>query len=424
MEATILTIGDELLIGQIIDSNRVWLARELNISGIRVRQSRTVGDDVGAIQSALKQTIHTSDIVVVTGGLGPTPDDVTVEAVAALFGKALVTNVSVLEKVRTRFRERGKLLSRISERVARVPEGFEVLPNSAGSAPGLWFKYEQKGRRCMIVLVPGVPREMKAIFQSHIVPRLQQYRKGGLVEHRTLATVGIGESQLQERMGDLSALLDENIQLASLPGSFQVRLRLSAYGTDSALLRGRLDRLEKHLHAVIGPYVYSSIDETIEAAVGRILTERQLTLAVAESCTGGLVLHRMTNTPGSSAYIKGGVVAYNNTVKVHTLGVAPEVLTRRGAVSKQVAIQMAHGVRCRLNADVGLSTTGVAGPSGGTPDKPVGTVWVGFSLNGRQGACHYRFGTDRVTNKTRAAVASVDVLRRELLGLFRQNYGL
>ncbi len=415
MKATLLTIGDELLIGQIVDANAAWLARECNRCGIEVVRALTVGDEKAAIARAFGEAMIDSNIVIATGGLGPTPDDVTREAVAGMLGVAMRVDTTVLHRVRERFRERSWPLSPISERVALVPDGFEVLPNAAGTAPGLWRVHEQSGVQCILTLVPGVPREMKGIFRDHIAPRLRAMAGARVVAHRTLRTVGIGESRLQELMGDLSNYMDDTLRVASLPSAGQVRLRLSATGADQAVVCKRLDDLESHLRETIGPYIYGVDGETLEEVVGRALKRRGLTVAVAESCTGGLVLHRLTNTPGSSAYVAGGIVAYANAIKTRTLGVQHETLQAHGAVSREVAKQMALGVRERLDADYGLATTGIAGPKGGTASKPVGTVWVGCSGPLRTGARRFAFGKDRATNKTRSAIAALDMLRKRLL---------
>lgn len=417
MKATLLTIGDELLIGQVVNTNAAWLGEQLNLLGIEVERAVTLGDDEGAIRQALEQAYAASDLVVITGGLGPTPDDITREVVAGYFGVPLRVDPAVLEKIRERFRRRGRTMPAINERVALVPEGFEPLANSAGSAPGLWRVDAVHGKARIVVMVPGVPREMKALYHEAIVPRLRAHTKRRVIRHRTLLTVGIGESNLQERIGDLSGYLGPELRLASLPGAGSVRLRLTATGTDRAAVEAGLERLEAHLRMRIGPYLYGTDDDTLEAVLGQMLAERGLTVAVAESCTGGLILHRLTNTSGSSAYVVGGVVAYANEVKRDALGVEEQALAQHGAVSEVVARQMAQGVRMRLGADVGLSTTGVAGPSGGTPEKPVGTVWIGYADAHGNFAQLNRFGTDRAMNKTRSALAALDLARWQLLGL-------
>ncbi len=415
MKATLLTIGDELLIGQVVNTNAAWLGEQLNGLGVEVVRAVSLGDDETAIRHELEQALAASDLVILTGGLGPTRDDITREVVAGYFGVPLHLDPQILENIRERFRRRGRVMAAINERVALVPEGFEPLANPVGSAPGLWRVEEGGGRKRIVVLVPGVPRELKAIYHEEIVPRLRDQESLRVILHRTLLTAGIGESNLQERIGDLSDYLGLELRLASLPSADSVRLRLTATGTDRAALEAALERLEAHLRERIGPYLYGTGDDTLEAALGRMLAERGLTIAVAESCTGGLVLHRLTNTSGSSAYVVGGVVAYSNDVKMSALGVEEEALAQHGAVSEVVARQMARGVCKHLGADVGISTTGVAGPTGGTPEKPVGTVWIGYADARGDFAQFNRFGKDRAMNKTRSATAALDLARRQIM---------
>ena len=399
-----------------VNTNAAWLGEQLNLLGIEVERVVTLGDEEAAIRQALDQACAASDLIVLTGGLGPTHDDITRDVVASYFGLSLHVDPGVLKRIRERFRRRGYAMPAINERVALVPEGFEPLANSAGSAPGLWRVETTHGRERIVVLVPGVPREMKALYREEIAPRLRDHTNRRMILQRTLLTVGIGESNLQERIGDLSAYLGPGLRLASLPAAGSVRLRLTATGADRAAVEADLERLEAHLRTQVGPYLYGTDDDTLEAVLGRMLAERGLTVAVAESCTGGLILHRLTNTSGSSAYVLGGVVAYANEVKQDALGVEEQALARHGAVSEVVAQQMAQGVRARLGADIGLSTTGVAGPSGGTPEKPVGTVWIGYADTHSNLAKLHRFGTDRAMNKTRSAIAALDLARRQLLG--------
>lgn len=413
MKATLLTIGDELLIGQVVNTNAAWLGEQLNGLGVVLTHAVTVGDDGDAIQEELARACASSDLVLLTGGLGPTHDDITREAVAGYFDVPMHLDAEVRAHIRARWIRRGRVMPQINERQALVPEGFVVLPNPVGTAPGLWRGGVEGG--VVVVILPGVPHEMRHLFQEEVLPRLRGREKLRVIEHRTLLTAGIGESNLQEQIGDLSGYLDATLRLASLPGAGGVRLRLTATGDDHATIKTRLDRLEVHLRACIGPAFYGMGNESLEAVLGRMLNERGLTIAVAESCTGGLVLDRLTNIPGSSTYVVGGVVAYANEVKMSQLGVTAGALTQHGAVSEEVARQMARGVRDRLGADIGLSTTGVAGPSGGTPDKPVGTVWIGYADAQGDYARLNHFTKDRVRNKLRSANAALDLARRRLL---------
>ena len=299
--------------------------------------------------------------------------------------------------------------------MARVHESFEVLPTSVGTATEQWRVDTTRGEERRVVLLPGVPREMKALFQEEVAPRLRRQKKLRVIKHRTLLTVGIGESHLQEQIGDLSAYLGPALRLAYLPGAGGCRLRLTATGDDRAAVEAGIDRLEAHLRARIGPSLYGLDPDSLESVLGRMLTERGLTVAVAESCTGGLVLHRLTDIPGSSAYLVGGVVAYANEVKTNHLGVEAQALEQHGAVSEVVVRQMAQGVRLRLHADIGLSTTGVAGPSGGPPDKPVGAIWIGYADAQGEVVLLKHFVKDREMNKALASTAVLDLARRRLL---------
>ena len=406
MKATVLTIGDELLIGQVVDTNAAWLSEQLNLLGIEVRAAITVGDRVEAIGWALEEALDASDLVVATGGLGPTADDVTRDAVATLFGVKQQLDPMVLEWVRRRY---GRRLSPQSASVAIVPAGFTPLFNAAGAAPGLWRVHDHDR---ILVLTPGVPHEMKAIFTEKIAPRLRRLALGQVILHRTLRTVGVGETSLQERIGDLSAFLGPRLRLAWLPSPGQVRLRMTAVGDGASKC---IDALEQHILARIPDCVYGYDNDTLEAALGRMLSERSLTIAAAESCTGGLLLHRLTNTPGASAYVAGGVVAYADAVKRSVLGVAADALLTHGAVSQEVALQMAAGVRASLGASIGVSITGIAGPGGGSEDKPVGAVWVGYADGAHQRARRFLFGRDRVRNKIWSVVAALDLVRGMLL---------
>ena len=415
MKAEILTIGDELLIGQVVNTNAAWIGEQLTLLGVDVRRVVTIGDDEAAIRTGLQEAHEVADLVVITGGLGPTHDDVTKTAVAAFFGVGLRFDEEVFKMVSARFARHGTPMAASNRSQAQVPEGFEVLPNTEGTAPGLWRQEPDGGR--IVVVVPGVPYEMKHLFQQAVLPRVA--RASGLrnLRQRTLLTTGIGESTLQEELGDLTGLLGHDVRLAFLPSIHGVRLRMTAFGADAA---GRLDDLEHYLRSRAGTYVYGVDNDTLETVVGRFLHLRRQTIAVAESCTGGLIAHRLTNVAGSSAYVVGGVVAYSNDVKVRLLGVDPGTLASEGAVSEAVALQMARGVRARFGADLGLATTGIMGPTGGTDTKPVGTVWVGYATAGGERAVLLQLATDRQRNKERAATAALNLVRLDLQRLNRK----
>ncbi len=407
MTATIVTIGDELLIGQVQDTNAAWLARQLAGLGVVVQRVLTVGDEAEGIATAIDHARKASDVVLATGGLGPTHDDVTREAVADYLGVDLRLDAEARIAVRRFFAERGREIPPHGDRVAMVPEGFEPLPNPVGTAPGLWLEQE-----AVLVLLPGVPREMKAIFGEEVAPRLRRLVTPEAIRHRTLCTAGIGESDLQQEIGDISHLLDSELKLAYLPRPGQVRLRLTGRG---AAAGRRLEQLEAHLRARLGTHIFGTDDDVLEAVLGSMLRSRGLSIALAESCSGGLGLHMLTNVPGSSDYVAGGVVAYANSAKRGLLGVPAAVLEEHGAVSGKVAVMMARGARASFSADAGLGITGIAGPGGGSDQKPVGTTWIAYADGSRETARCYRFGANREANKIRSAVAALDLARRQIL---------
>ena len=414
MTATILTVGDEILIGQILNSNAAWLGEQLGLAGVDVARMETVGDDVDAIQEAIERGFGTGDFVVLTGGLGPTHDDVTREAVAASFGVPLVFQPDVMAEVERVFIERRWDLPEANRKLAEVPEGFEAMLNPKGTAPGLWGEREVAGRMQRIVVLPGVPYEMKAIMREHVLPRLAEMSER-VVLHKTLLTVGQGESSLAEHLGDLSDVLTNGISLAYLPGAGIVRLRVSARGDDREAAQAGLDRAVKRLRSDLGDRIFGEDGDTLEGVLGGMLVERGLTFAAAESCTGGSVASRITRVPGSSRYFLGGVVAYANSVKIRQLGVSEADLEEYGAVSELVVRQMAEGVRDALNADIGIATTGIAGPDGGTPEKPVGTVWLGYADARDTYAVRLYLSRDRAINIRLSTTAALNLVRRQLL---------
>lgn len=421
MKATILTIGDELLIGQVVNTNASWLGEQVSLLGINVMQIIALGDDEGAIHDALTRAYEDTDLILLTGGLGPTHDDLTVEAVAHFFNVPLHTEQAILDKIIDRFGRRNRTMPVSNRKLALVPEGFEVLANSVGTAPGLWFVDTRHEAERIVVIMPGVPREMKTIFEQEVMPRLREQKGLRAIRHRTLLTTGIGESNLQEKIGDLSEVLGPTLRLAYLPSTKGVRLRLTAMGHDSDAVDASLDRLEARLRKRADRYIYGTGYDSLEAVLGRLLTERGLTVAVAESCTGGHVLNRLTDIPGSSAYVVGGVIAYANTVKEHQLGVSSQAIEEEGAVSETVVLQMAEGVRTYLEADIGLATTGIAGPSGGTPEKPVGTVWIAYADADGSTAMLLRLTHDREMNKELSSTGVLELARRQVLGHERSN---
>jgi nicotinamide-nucleotide amidase len=413
--AEIVTIGDELLIGQVTNTNEAEVAEALQDVGIPVARMTTVGDNLEQILAAFRRAMDEHELIITTGGLGPTHDDVTRAAVCALFETDLVEDPEALRNVERILAGRGLDLLPLNRAQALVPRGCTVIQNPLGTAPG--FLFERGGR--FFITLPGVPFEMRAMMESYVIPFLQERSRGSVVRHRTIRTTGIAESLLAHRLGPVEEITGTggDVTLAFLPGPRGVRLRLTARCATAAEAEARIRKAEQAVLAKAGPVVYGFEQEELEEIVGRLLRERGWTIAVAESCTGGLVMDRLTDVPGSSRYVERGYVVYSNEAKIRELGVPEEVLRRNGAVSRETAEAMAFGARTKSNADVGLSTTGIAGPSGGTTEKPVGLVWIGYSDRDGTAAFRFQFGNDRRRIKERSSQAALDIVRRKLLKL-------
>ncbi len=412
MQAEIITIGDELLIGQVLDTNSAWLGRTLGEEGIKVTQITSIQDHAGQITKTVNDALGRVDIVLVTGGLGPTRDDITKQTLAAMFGMKLVRDEQVHEMVRQRLAKRGIAFNELNQGQSLVPDGCTVLPNRNGTAPGMWF--DRNGK--VLVSMPGVPFEMKALVSDEVLPRLRKHFSLNANVHRTAITFGLAESLLAERIAPWEGALPANVHVAYLPDLSAVRLRLSVYEAHPDEARNEINRQFDRLASLIPRYLVGYDTDSLESVTGTLLRERGETLATAESCTGGNIAHRFTAIPGASDYFLGGVVAYSNHVKTALLGVDPDVLNRCGAVSQSVAEQMAEGVRHITGATYGISTTGVAGPGGGTPDKPVGTVWMALATpQGTYSQC-MAFGSIRDQNIERSSSNCINLLRLHLLG--------
>ncbi|MBI1317195.1 competence/damage-inducible protein A [bacterium] len=409
MQAEIITIGDELLIGQTIDTNSAWMGEQLNKVGVEVHQIRSVRDRPDSIVTALDSLHPESRLVLITGGLGPTRDDKTKATLARYFNTTLEFNPDVFAHIDALFRSFGRDLSRLNRDQAVLPVGAALLKNDVGTASGM--RFERNG--IFYVALPGVPYEMKHLMETHVFPWIRRELQDTHIEHRTVYTQGVPESELAHRIAAFEENLPDTISLAYLPSPGKVRLRLSSQGEREVVVP-QVDAQVKALTELLGEVVYSVDEEEMERVLARMLTERKARLALAESCTGGYVAHRLTRIPGSSAWFLGGVVAYSNEAKNAFLGVAPELIARHGAVSEEVAMAMASGARTRFNSDYTLSLTGIAGPDGGSEEKPVGTVWIGISGPEGTRALRHRFGTDRIRNIERSALAAFDLLRKSL----------
>ncbi len=410
MNAEIINIGDELLIGQVVNTNASWLASELNKAGISVVQITTIADDDHAIKTALDHAAERAQIIIISGGLGPTKDDITKKSLAEYFDSEMVFDEGTYENVKKIFALRHYQVTEVNKMQALIPEKCIPLQNNNGTAPGMWFEKEDT----VFVSLPGVPYEMKALFSEEVILRLAKRYKLGAVVHKTIMTTGVGESFLAAKINDWEDNLPSYVKLAYLPQPGLVRLRLSAKGPDKKALETELEQLTEALQQIVPEVIYGYDDMPLEEAVGNLLKEKGRTMATAESCTGGYIAHLITSIPGSSEYFMGSIVSYSNDVKISQLGVAFDSLEEHGAVSKNVVEQMATGARERLKTDYALATSGIAGPDGGTEEKPVGTTWV--ALAGPDGIVSqkFHFGEHRGRNIRRTALAALNMLRLEL----------
>lgn len=412
MNCEIITIGDELLIGQVVDTNSAWMARKLNESGITVTRITTVQDQTDKIIEAIDLARNTAQVILMTGGLGPTRDDLTKDALCRYFDSELLEDPVIVKSLTEYFSSRGRELSETNRKQAEVPVKCKPVYNDHGTAPGMWF--EEGGQ--IFISMPGVPYEMMAMMENHVIPELAARFSLPRVFHSTLLTVGVGESFLSDLIRDWELSLPEYIKLAYLPSLGSVRLRLSCYQSDPERERRIVEETEV-LSGLISQYLFVKGDIPPEVVIGNLLVQRKQTLAIAESCTGGYVSHQITSVPGCSEYYFGSSVSYDNEVKSRFLGVDPKVIAEKGAVSEEVAIAMAVGIREKLGTTWGISTTGVAGPGGGSPEKPVGTVWIGVAGPGGARAKLFRFGTNRLRNIQNASLFAFNELRKSILGL-------
>jgi nicotinamide-nucleotide amidase len=423
MKASIISIGQELLLGDVINTNASWLGMFLAENAIDCRKVVTVGDDAQMITRNLDHCLKQSDMVIITGGLGPTHDDITKSCLADYYGVGFVRHQPTFEHIKDIFDRRGMIMSNSNHEQADILTNAEPLFNKVGTAPGMWI--ESKGK--IVVVLPGVPHEMKYLMTHEVMPRLK-VRNGtelGYYAHYMQLT-GIGESNLSDLViGDLSGFLHDRLTMAFLPHRHAITLRISSYAETKELARQQSVSLQQHIRSTAGAYLFSEKhEETLESAVVHLLNEQSYTVATAESCSGGQLAHLITNVSGSSSVFNGGHVVYSNAMKTKYLGVTEAVLDEHGAVSKAVALQMAKAVAQEFGTDFGLSTTGVAGPSGGTPEKPVGMVWIGFWSRELHFAVKAQLFNDRLQNKERSAVIALDLLRRHIQGIDTLPYNL
>ncbi len=411
MKASIITIGDELLIGQTIDTNSAWMGAELSKAGFDVYRITSIHDRREDILNALNEAAGKTDVVLITGGLGPTSDDITKQTLCEFFNTHLIINNEVLTMIEEMMVRRNFPMNEKNRQQAEVPESCRVLKNSAGTAPGMWF--EKDGT--IFISMPGVPHEMKHIMNEIVLPDIKQRFTSQSIIHKNIMTYGTFESKLAEILTDFESKLPENIRLAYLPASGIIKLRLTAIGSEFKSLSALIAEQVSKLYKIIPEFIYGEDEESLEMAVGKLLSSLNKTVSTAESCTGGEIAHLLTSVAGSSAYYKGSVIAYDNIVKTQLLGVQDYIITKYGAVSENTVREMAVGARNTLKTDFAVATSGIAGPDGGTEEKPIGTVWIAVDSE-RGTVCEKKvFGNDRLTNIKRFSLASLNLLRKQII---------
>lgn len=409
--AEIISIGDELLYGQILDTNSKWLSEEMDKIGVKVARKTTVGDDPEAMVEAFIAASKKADIILMTGGLGPTKDDLTKIILADFFNSSLKLFPEALEDVRKFFESRGRELSPTNRNQAYLPSNCTYIQNAVGTAPGMWFEENN----CVWMSMPGVPHEMKYLMEHAVIPRIKEKYSLPVIYHKLIKTIGIGESWLSDIISDWEDQLPPHIRLAYLPSLGEVKLRLTGFGDTYELIVQEVDDQIAKVEPLISEYIYGYNNETIASAIGHLLSQRSEKIALAESCSGGYLSHLVTSIPGSSNYFNGGIIPYHNTYKENLLGVNAITLSSNGAVSEETVVEMSEQVRLKFNASYGLATSGIAGPGGGSEEKPVGLVWI---------ACHdgkncktrkLQLTKDRLINIQLTSTASLNLLRETIL---------
>jgi len=411
MLAEIISIGDELLIGQTINTNAAWMGQELNKIGIDVHQVSVITDDEQHIRKALDESRERVNIVLITGGLGPTRDDITKTTLASYFKTRLIENEEVLSIIKGRLKSRKLEMNELNRKQALVPENSRIFLNQWGTAPGMWFE----DKDTVFVSMPGVPTEMKGLMTEYVLPAIKEKFHPPEIIHKTLLTMGTIEARLADILEDFENELPDEIKMANLPSSPIIKLRLSARGQERSILEELIKKQVDKLYKIIPDLIFGTEPDTLEEIVGRLLKERKQTLSTAESCTGGNISHLITNVPGSSDYYIGSVVAYANEIKINTLNVPVEIIDKQGAVSKGVVLQMANNIKELFGTDYSIAISGTAGPTGGTPDKPVGTTWIAIGTPDHCIAYKFNLGTDRIRNIHMASLVSLNLLRKNIL---------
>ncbi|MTK53956.1 CinA family nicotinamide mononucleotide deamidase-related protein [Paludibacter sp.] len=410
MNVEIITIGDELLLGQVVDTNSAWMGAELAKEGFRVRGITSIGDDADEIKDTIGRLLEKTDIVLVTGGLGPTKDDITLRTLCEFFETKMVFSERIYKNIEAFLAGRPGAMNELNRMQAMVPEKATVISNTVGTAPITWFERDGK----ILVSMPGVPVEMKTVMNNEIIPRLKQYFRVPSIQHRHIIVGGYSESALAIKLEEWENNLPDFVKLAYLPQIGLMRLRLTASMNDPQELSRVLDAQIEKVKPILGDAILALEDITPEVVVGNLLRQKKMTMATAESCTGGNIAHLITSVSGSSDYYKGSVVAYANEIKHNILGVSESDLNTYGAVSQQVVEQMVRGVQSRFKTDVAVATSGVAGPNGGTPEKPVGMVWIAVAVRDKVVSECFQFGKLRDRNITRATIEALVLLKKEL----------
>jgi len=408
MKTIIISIGDEIASGHTVNTNAAWMARSLETAGVTPERVVAMRDDIPALVEELKDAVRKYSLILVTGGLGPTHDDVTKPALARAFRAPLVRDSKILRQVKAFFRQVGRPMAPVNEGQADVPKGFKALANAIGTAPGLMLDR----RKYTLVAMPGVPEEMRHIMERHVIPMVKKRAGARALLRGTLRAAGIGESTLATLLEKNCLALPDAVTMAYLPHFGQVDLRLTAVGANRRRTAALLEKSARDIEAIAGEYIFTRDTRSLEEVIGELLTEKRISLASAESCTGGLFASRITSVPGASAYFLAGAVTYSNESKEKIAGVKKETLIRHGAVSPEVAAELAEGIRAATGADIGISSTGVAGPTGGSREKPVGLIYIGMAHDGFRETMRLDLGMDRVRNQTRTANDMLVWLRR------------
>ena len=411
MKVQVITIGDEILIGQIIDTNSAWMGAQLNDAGFDIQNITTVSDEEQAIKDALDQAFRQFDIVLMTGGLGPTKDDITKKTLADYFGVGMVFSESTFNRIQRMFEKWGRSTTEAHRLQCYMPENAKLLFNKMGTAPGMWFEHNGK----VVVSMPGVPYEMKYLMTNEVIPKLSTQFTPRPVIHRTIQTIGEGESRIADRIEPVTDSLPDFVKVAFLPGLGRVRIRLTTTGDNEQELQQLLDEKVKEIVALIPEFVFGYGTDKLEEVVGKLLVEKGKYLTLAESCTGGYVSHRITANPGASAYFAGSIVPYSNTIKVNQLKVNPETLKEHGAVSEATVIEMVKGLLNLMGADIAVAISGIAGPGGGTEEKPVGTIWLAVGDNDKVVTRKLNLGKKRLQNIEYTGNQVLNMVRQFLL---------